>query len=145
MLAHYLFVAAIVLIFAAMLFVMVRMVWWLAAHGVPQVRKGRAAAQNFKQPLFLLRQLFPLFFVPFFLLPALSSGHAFVSLHMRALLTHSFFILLLIELVLIGCTAAVWTILSNRAVLAKMNEADESFLSVPDKPPEDNWLVPERP
>lgn len=145
MLAYYIFVAAIVALFGVMLAVMVSMLWWLAARGIPQVRKGGSEAQNFKQPMFILRQMFPIIYIPCFLLPALMSNHSFVSPHIWGLLIHSFFILLLIEVVLIGCTAAVWTILSNRVKIAEMNEPDEPLLSVRTPPLEDNWLVPERP
>ena len=145
MLAYYLFIAAVVAIFGAMSFAMVSMLWWLAARGVPQLRKGPAAQHNLNQPFFILRRIFPVIYVPLFLLPALWGGHAFVLPHTRALLTHSFFVVLLVEVVLMGCTASVWTILSSRAQIAEMNAPDEPLLSVRAKPLEDKWLVPERP
>lgn len=143
MLAYYLFVAALVVIFGTMLFAMVSMLWWLAARGIPQLRKNQAAAQ--KQPFFILRWAFLSIYVTVFLLPALWSSHAFVSPQTRALLTHSFFVLFLVDVLVMGCTAAVWTILSNRATIAEMNAPDEPLLSVRMPPPENNWLVPERP
>lgn len=142
---HFMVVTMLALPFILVSGVVVVMLWWLVARGIPRLRHAQATQPQQGRRMRALYWLpAGLYSISFCFPEALRLGRSFIAPQARHILISLFFAELLVELLVLLPFVAVWSILANRSRMAEISAPDESFTGVSDEP-EDHWLVPEAP